>query len=293
MWPLEHLIVVTIVAPAVIIALACAGFYVSVKHLPGHALAGHVLNVTVSLATAIIFGIALNQLWTAKRDVDRRAWAARSQHLQRLQQLLRTESEALNVLARNLREGRYFTLVANDARKAVWQDDVLSTDVERHFPQYYREREQLIRRILEHDGELHRIRQLVSASLQLTETTEPDRSELVAALVNKCGGAGPGIALTRTADAYTSRARGNSSGSGSPTPLVSMRDAMQTYEEYRCAPDLSGACQNLLDHAEDLADAALSISEAARRYAEETVLHGSCTYAPPSERDEAAHAVMR
>jgi hypothetical protein len=36
----------------------------------------------------------------------------------------------------------------------------------------------------------------------------------------------------------------------------------------------------LFDRAEDLADAALLASAAARRYAEETVLHGSCTYAP-------------
>jgi hypothetical protein len=34
------------------------------------------------------------------------------------------------------------------------------------------------------------------------------------------------------------------------------------------------------DRAEDLADAALLASAAARRDAEETVLHGSCTYAP-------------
>ena len=259
MWPLEHLIAATILAAAIILALACAGLYVSVKHLGGHALAGHVITLTISLAIAVIFAITLNQLWTARQDVDRRAWAARAQHLQRLQQLLRSESESLNALARNLREGRYFTLVANDARKAIWQDDVLSNDVERHFPEYFREREQLILRIREHDSEFHRIRQLVSASLHLTETTEPYRSELVAALVKKCGGAGAAIALAR--------------------------DAMREYEHYLCPPDLSGASESLLDRAEDLADAASAISEAARRYAEEMVLHGSCTYAPPTEED--------
>jgi hypothetical protein len=281
MWPLEHLIIATILAAVAIIAVACTGFYLSMKKLSGHAAAGHVVNVTVSVATTIIFAIALNQLWTVKRDRDQRVWTARGQHLQRLQQALRKESESLTVLARGLREGRYFTLVANDARQAIWQDDVLTTDVERHFPQYFREREQLIRRILEYDGEVHRIRQVVSASLHLTELTEPYRSELVPALLNKCGGAGPGIALTGAGDSYTSSgARGTLSGSGSPPQFISMREAIRTFEQYRCAPDLSRACQSLLDLADDLADAASSLSEAARRYAEETVLHGSCTYAP-------------
>jgi hypothetical protein len=39
--------------------------------------------------------------------------------------------------------------------------------------------------------------------------------------------------------------------------------------------------QMLVDRAADLAEAASRASEAAARYAEETVLHGSCTYAPP------------
>lgn len=281
MWPLEHLIVVTVVAAVAIIALACTGFYLSIKKLPGHAVAGHVVNVTVSIATTIIFAIALNQLWTVKRDRDQRVWTARGQHLQRLQHVLRKESESLNVLARGLREGRYFALVANDARQAIWQDDVLTTDVERHFPQYFREREQLIRRILEHDGEVHRIRQVVSASLHLTEMTEPYRSELVPALVNKCGGSGPAVALPRAGDSYTlSGVWGTPSGSGSPPQFISMREAIRAYEQYRCVPDLSRACQSLLDRAEDLADAASSLSEAARSYAEETILPGSCTYAP-------------
>jgi hypothetical protein len=281
MWVLDHMILVTILAAAALVGVAWAGFLLSVKKLPGHTVAGQVLTVTVSIGIAIFFSIALNHLWVAKRERDQRTWTARAQHLQRLQLLLRTESDSLNTLARALREGRYFTLVADDARKAIWQDDALTPDVEHHFPEYFREREQLIQRILDYDTEMGRIRQVVSASLQLSEATEAYRSDLLPALVDKCGGAGPGVSLTRTGDTYTiSRMSPQSSDSVTPEQLIPIREAVRAYEEYKCSPELSNASQSLLDRAEDLADAASIASEAARRYAEETVLRGSCSYAP-------------
>ena len=255
MWPLEHLILLTILAAVAVIALACVGFSLSVRKFPGHPVAAQVVSVSLSMAITIIFSVALNQLWAAKRDMDQRAWTARTQHLQRLQLLLRTEADSLTGIARTLREGRYVAAAANEARTTVWQDDVLTTDVERHFPEYFREREQLISGILDYDREFERLRHVVSGSLQLADATEPYRSDLLPALVNKCGGTGaPGMSFTH--------------------------DAGRTYEQYRCTPDLSRACQRLFERAADLADAASLASETARRYAEETVLHGSCTYAP-------------
>jgi hypothetical protein len=281
MWVLDHTILVTILAATALVGVAWAGFLLSVKKLPGHTVAGQVLTFTVSIGIAIFFSIALNHLWVAKRERDQRTWTARAQHLQRLQVLLRTESDSLNTLARALREGRYFTLVADDARKAIWQDDVLTSDVEHHFPEYFQEREQLLRRILDYDSEMGRIRQVVSASLQLSESTEPYRSDLLPALVNKCGGAAPGMWLTRIGDSYTfSRMRAPSSDSIRVDQVMPTRDAIHAFEEYRCTADLAGASQSLLDRAEDLSDAASLASQAAQRYAEETVLHGSCLYVP-------------
>jgi hypothetical protein len=260
-WSFEHPLFLTVVAAVAIVTLACGGFYLSVTRFRGHRVAVQVAAVTVTVAVSIVLSVALNQLWAARRDSEQRVWTARSQHLQQLQLLLRAESASLNGIAQALRQGRYFALVADDARQAVWQDDTLTADVERHFPEYFRERERLIRRILEHDSERGQIRQIVSATLQLTDAAERYRSDLVPALVNKCGGAAPGRSL----------------GSQDQLPV---HDAVRAYEQYRCTSDLARLCQSLLDRAADLADAALVASEAARHYAEQTVLHGSCTYAP-------------
>jgi hypothetical protein len=276
MWSFAQLLALTLLAVVAVITVACAGFYLSVR-FPGHRVAGRIFSVTVTLAMAIIFSISLNHLWGATRDRDQRVWTARGQHLQRLQLLLRAESESLKGIAQALRQGRYFTLVADDARKAVWQDDTLTSDVERHFPEYFLERERLIRQVLEQDGERGQIRQVVSASLQLTQTTEPYRAEIVSAVVNKCGGAAPGISFRHVAAISSPPGM---SASGTPDQSDPMSDAIRTHEQYRCTVELTRMCQALLDRAADLADTALVASLAARRHAEETVLHGSCTYAP-------------
>ena len=169
----ERVILLTSIAAAILIALACVGFYLS-RNVPGRPqIAALIVTPAASLSIAIIFAVTLNHAWGAKRDRDQRNFVARGQHLQRLQALLRTESEALSGIAGALRDGRYFTQVANDARQAIWHDDVLTTDVERHFPEYFQEREHLIRAILEHDRETGRVDKDLSASLRLADSTEP------------------------------------------------------------------------------------------------------------------------
>jgi hypothetical protein len=266
MWSFEHLIFFTVLAALAVVAIAAGGLYLSIRALRHYRVAVQAVTVTATIAVAIVFSVGLGQLWGASRDRDRQVWAARSRHLSELQILLRSEAESLKGIAEALRAGRYLTEIANDARQAVWHDDTLTADVERHFPEYYREREKLIREILEHDSMLGRIRQAVSSSLELTEATEPYRSTLVPALVRKCGGAAPGVSFVRLAD--------------SSSPAL---DATQVFDRYHCTTDLTRMCQALLDRAADLADAALQAGEAARRYAEETVLHGSCTYVPAEE----------
>jgi hypothetical protein len=258
MLAFDDLIALTALA-AVVVAIAGGGFYLSVRKFPDHRVAGYAISVTATLAVAIIFAAGLHQLWQAARDRDARLSAARGAHLQRLHMLLRAEAASLKRIGEGLREGRYFTLVADDARKAVWQDEALTPDVERHFPDYFRERERLIRDILDYDAEVGRTRQSASATLTLTAATEAYRAMLVPMLVDKCGGV----------------SRGN------PPQFMAVPDAVHAFEQYLCSDELIRRSQMLFDRAADLEDAALRASEAAERYAEETVLHGSCTYAPP------------
>jgi hypothetical protein len=277
MWSLEQLTFLTVAAAAALIVLAVAAFFLLIRKLPHRPVAAHVVTVTVTVAATTVTAVALNHLWAARRERDARIWAARGQHLQQLQRLLRAESESLKALASALRVGRYFTLVANDAREAVWHDDVLTSDVGHHFPEYFQDREQLIREVLGYDTEMGRLRQIISASLPLPEAGEPFRTDLVSALVSKCGGAASGVSLARMRDASTIRT-GTDHAAGSAQASQTI-DPVQTYEQYQCG-ELSRACRNLLDRAADLADTASTLSDSAGRYAHETVLHGSCTYAP-------------
>lgn len=262
------MIFLTSLAAAILLALACVGFYLSRHVSRRQQMAAFVVTLTASVSIALVFAVALNQTWAATRDRGQRIYAARVQHLQRLQTLLRTESAALNGVAGALRDGRYFTQVANDARQAVWHDDVLTTDVERHFPEYAREREQLIQNILEHDRALGRLRQRLSADLHLPDSTEPYRLDIVSALVKKCAGASGHQPFGD--EAYADPDARHAAG----------QDAAHAYEQYRCAPAIVAECRQLFDRADDLAEEALQLSIVARRDAEETALQGSCTYAP-------------
>ena len=197
MWVLDHLVLLTVAFASAIIGLAGLGFYLTMTRWTRRARAAHVLNVSTVLAAGAILSVTLNQMWAVRRDADGRIWAARVQHLQRLHALLQAEGAALDDLAHGLRERRYFTLVANDARKAVWHDEVLSPDVVNHFPEYFHEREDLIRGVLDYDTEMGRVRATVSAGLALPEGLEPARSDLVSALVIKCGGADAGSSVAR------------------------------------------------------------------------------------------------
>jgi hypothetical protein len=257
MWPVEHPLAATLAAAVLVGALAIAAHWLAARTSPERPGTSHVLTAIVTVGVAIVLSAGLNHVWDAKRDRDARISSARLRHLQRLQMLLREESDALRSIAQALRDGRYFALVANDARKAIWQDQTLTADVERHFPQYYQEREHLIAAIVAHDGEIARARHIVSAGLRLTPAGERYRTDLAQALVRKCGG------TARRSDS-----------------MLDAADAVREYDTYRCDAEATRVCRMLFDRADDLAGAALLASEAAGRYAEETVLHGSCTYAP-------------
>jgi len=257
-----HVLLVAILASLVLVLLACAGFFLSERFASGR-LGAHVFTGSLTIAVAIVFAMALNHHWRVQRDRDNAVRAARAQHLAALHVLLHAEADALKTLAQGLRQGRYFTLVANDARQAVWPDETLGADVERHYPEYFHERERLIHDVMQYDTELGRLRHLVSASLPLREGLEPSRGDLLTALARKCAGAAPAFRLDTALRATPGR-----------------DDALQVYEDYRCAPDLVRVAQDVFDRAADLADAAVAASEAARRYIEETELRGTCTYAP-------------
>jgi hypothetical protein len=257
MWPAENPAAATLSAAVLVCGLALGTYSLLIKAFPGRATANAMVAAITTIGVAIVLAAGLDRLWEAQRERDARMASARLRHLQRLQALLREESGALSSIAQALRDGRYFALVANDARRAVWQDRTLTADVERHFPEYYQEREHLIDAIVAHDGELARARQIVSAGLTLSRATEPYRADLLQALVRKCGGTGV-----------------------RPQETLGATDAVRAYDEYRCNPETTYVCRMFFDRAEDLADAALLASAAARRDAEETVLHGSCTYAP-------------
>ncbi len=278
---IDHLLLTTILTAIVVVALTLLAFGVSLRIWPARRALAPIVAVTVAIAMAIVSGVALSQLWIAKREAVQRQWTARRQHLQRLQILLRTESVSLDGIARGLTAGRDLTLGANDARKAIWQDEVLTSDVERHFPEYFREREALIQKVLNHETELAQVRRTVSASLLLTAATEAFRPYLLQALVNRCAGAGSDLFFTQgddgsEADRMGTPRFGPDRGEHDPAK----REALRVYAQYRCNAELMTAAQGVFDRAEDLADAASLLSESARRYAEETLLHGSCTYAP-------------
>jgi hypothetical protein len=253
-------VILTICAAAVVILLGGIGLYLSVR-FPNHRTAGYVAGAILPIATAVIFSAALSHVWASRRDREEQAWIARGRHLQRLQVLLATESASLKGIARAVRDARYFALVGNDMRQTVWQDEVLTGDVEHHFPEYFREREDLLRSVLTHDRELGRLREAVSSTLRLTAATERYRADLVPALVKKCAGTGSPALIVASANASV--------------------EATRLYDDYRCGSDVTRAARDLFDRAADLAEAASNVSEVARRNAEETVLHGTCTFAPP------------
>src|SRR5262249_49839316 len=99
-------------------------------------------SVVVGLAVTVLFSVILNHLYAEKRQLESRLWSIQDQHFAQLKQVLRGEAEMLHGIAETLKQSGQamdYRLEPAAAREQfrieLWRD-VMSEDLQNHFPQY-------------------------------------------------------------------------------------------------------------------------------------------------------------
>jgi hypothetical protein len=276
---IEHPLIVTCFAVMLLAAIAAGGFFVAIRKFPTHPIAVPAVNSAVSIAIAIILSVSINQLWAAKRDRDQRVWSASQQHLQRLQAVLRAEGDRLSGVGKTLTSSGYVSSTPSDSLHAFWLEDTLSDDVGVHFPDYFRVREDFLRSIPEHDAKYERLVTHAVRELRLPADAEGMRSQIVDSVIDHCLNNGPGISFTESPGGFTFNwAHGGKSGSGEE--VTAYRAAANAYKALKLSAELSDSCRQTRDDAVRLATEAFRLARLARKSAEQTALHGECSYLP-------------
>ena len=280
MWIVDHLVLVTVIAVMLLVAIAGGGLWLAVRKFPGHPAAMAAVSVATSIAIGALFTVTLNNAWAMKRDLDQAERALRADHLRRLQPVLRAEAARLGDMARKLEDTAYLALEHGYARAVIWQDDVMAPDLRSHFPDYFNGRERLLARIMRHDAAYQRVTDDIGRTLSLSPGAQSYRSGLVASLVNKCVGIGEVFKLQITGtDVYFSWALGG--GGGSLGDVTGLKQAADAFDRYRFATSMTKDCRNLQQQAREMAADAKDLASGATAAAEETVLRGSCKYVAP------------
>lgn len=186
-WALDNVLLVTAVMIVVGIAAALLAFITIVKkfgHYGGAAASGG--SAVVSLVIAVLFTVGINQLWAARRGRDAHALARRMEHFHRLQLVLREEGKRLQSWVAPIQSAGYLKSGGQISREQVWADDVLSPDVERHFPDYFRARESFLTAIVQHDTEYASLSKALRDEFLLPAPVDSHREHMAPYVISRC-----------------------------------------------------------------------------------------------------------
>jgi len=287
-WVIQHLAVVTVLIVLFAIGLVVlifVGLHRLYRHEPTRPQFGSAL---VSLVIAVLFSVVLNNLYALKRDSDNRARALRDQHYAQLKPVLRAEAANLGEIASEMKKQAHITGVNNyevittDTAAMLWPD-VMSRDLERHFPAYDLSKRGLLEEISHQDQEFRGAMQVARTEIKPMPGLNTYWKEIAAmAFIERCLGRGPGLRLNVNQNGfsfeYWGASVGASGGAIPPRPDAGQVAASRGYQSLRNAGALRTYCENLRQGARDIAERANALAERAKLLSQETVLPGKCEF---------------
>ncbi len=281
---LNHLLWVTI--GVILLVLCLAVFLVWVLHRIFHdePVITPVSVVVVNVILAALVGLWLNNLWGMRRDRDGRLWSLQEQHLERLRSTFKTESNALVGVASYFHSEGFIddghgspALLEEERVFALTSADVLSFDVQNHYPAYVSAKRELAQRVERHDKEFADVLALTERELDVRPTSWLVPRKLALTFIEQAFGKGPGFILHSSAGQLSVTYWGASiGGQGSPEPgLVS---AHKKYKAFRPSKTLALRLQELRASSNELEQRAERLSKEALLMAERTTLPGRCAF---------------
>ncbi len=281
-WIIQHLLIVTFLMVIFAISLALLIFLGLTRHYGHDETRPQVGSALVSLVVAVLFSVILNNWYAVKRDRDNRLRAFRDQHLAQLKPVLRAESLKLAEIADDMKKDGHITQVDNyrtvtlGPNTMLWPD-VMSQDLQRHFPEYDKSKRALLSNIESQDQEYRLAVALVKSKIR-PRTLDPNLKDITAVgFVVHCLGLGPGIKLTVNEGGYNYEYPGVVlGGNGKPSP--DQMAAFHAFQSLRPDTAISSHCVSLKDRADKVFHSADDLSRQALLLSETTVLKGTCDF---------------
>lgn len=284
-WFIDHFLLVTLLIIALAGVVAFGIYRYSLGVPDQHPAKSQVAAFGVQLTNLVLVSLLLNHLWGAVRDRDERQWALRQNHLVKLQSVLLADSVKLGFIARQATEvGRISNLNNGTATDMVelesfFSPEILTPDLANHYQEYWQEKQRLLEDIQQQDASFGDTVARVSKPVYLPVHAENRRVTVGQAVLARCLGKGPGIAVEKYKyGGYSYRIL---QGGGSDTAGDVPQDVIEILEAFQSiSPDAETikSCESLRKGAASIATKASALARKAKLLAESSVLRGNCEY---------------
>jgi hypothetical protein len=283
-WFLKHLLPLTVVSLVLALLLLIASQSVIAHWFPAHSTAA---DWAAAIVIAAVVGPMFNHAWAMKRDIQQRRWSAQQRHLDRLRPILLADAKLTSDLSKTVHDsGHAWGLHSSDrSDERFWFPNVLTRDLEVHFMDYFRAREELRNDIAAQEKEMRtliaRVGDAFSVPDVLTHSDWPTgRLQVAYALVRRCMEKATPMRLQRLHGGgyefeYGTGGSQTNSAEEPPSSLVAMVEA---FEQFQPDDGFRRACRTLADRAAEIERKLLEASDEANRLAEVSQIRGLCRY---------------
>ena len=285
-WILNHALLITLIVIVITVGVAVLLYRYSERVSQQNPAMSKIAAFGPQLVMVILIMFLLNNLWAAVREREQRAWSLRQNHQVRLQVVLRTDAESLSIIARKATTvGRISgfnkgTVPDTSELESLFSPDLLTADLANHFPEYWRDKQQLIKDVNQQDTEFGDTVERVSKTLQLPSYAENRRIELGRNYLAKCLDKGQGFTLTVSEGSYsyTTLDGGGSSSGGSVKPPQDLTAAFNAFQSISPDSETVEHCRALKTGAVSIAKKSKDLSDQVKLLAERGTLTGDCEY---------------
>ena len=282
-WFLDHVYLAALIVISLAVVLSWLAHRWDQQH-PGKS---QFTAIGVQLTIAVLITFFLNNMWGAARDREERKWTVRQNHLVQLQPALRADGEKLSIVAnRAAKVGRITDFNGGTAMniselESLFTPHILTLDLANHYPEYWEDKQQLLKEIQRQDADFRATVARVSMALRLPSNAENRRVDVGRAYLEKCLGKGPGftVEISRTSYNYTfpGGGAGGNLGVGIPLP-VDLNSAYESFQSFSPDAETLEHCEALTKGAAHISEKAENLSLKAKLFAEHTSLTGDCEY---------------
>ena len=194
---IQHLIWTTVIMTVIAFALVFLVVWIVHWLFPETPSRTPMAMAFVSIVIAAIFGVALNNLFAIRRDRDSRDWNMRQQHLAQLRPVLKSESERLEALAREIQtagflHGEHERVRTREPEISTYlESDVMSFDLANHYPDYASTKNGLASELLFHDKRFVEAATEAAKEIGIHDIGWFSAQDLGISYVAHCAGRGP------------------------------------------------------------------------------------------------------